>query len=111
MIKIDVGPAPMEPGAYQFFSHLQFQVLKSFATCPFGRCLVIIAYGKVRAYVYLFRSTSFMSLVPDTSKPTMQDREPSQKRSFVPSSLHLPRNAYFLLLFTTGRAFELTVHA
>src|SRR5260370_2990934 len=52
-----------------------------------------------------------MSLVPDTSEPTMQDREPSQKRSFVPSSLHLPRNIYLLLLFTTGKGFQLSISA
>ena len=52
-----------------------------------------------------------MSLVPDTSESTMQDREPSQKRSFVPSSLHLPRNVYLLLLFTTGKGFQLSISA
>ena len=52
-----------------------------------------------------------MSLVPDTSESTIQDREPSQKRSFVSSFLHLPRNVYLLLLFTTGKGFQLSLSA
>src|SRR3989454_1251478 len=50
-----------------------------------------------------------MSLVPDTSKSAFQDRDPSQKRSFVSSHLHLPRNVYLLLLFTTGKGFQLSL--
>jgi len=52
-----------------------------------------------------------MSLVPGTSESTIQDRKPSQKRSFVSSFLHLPRNVYLLLLFTTGKGFQLSVSA
>src|SRR6266581_5360778 len=52
-----------------------------------------------------------MSLVPDTSESTIQDREPSQKRSFASSFLHLPRNVYLLLLFTTGKGFQLSLSA
>src|SRR2546426_10975611 len=52
-----------------------------------------------------------MSLVPDTSKSAFQDRDPSQKRSFVSSHLHLPRNVYLLLLFTTGKGFQLSLSA
>ncbi len=52
-----------------------------------------------------------MSLVPNTSKSTIQDREPSQKHSFVSSFLHLPRNVYLLLLFTTGKGFQLSLSA
>src|SRR3989454_3714870 len=52
-----------------------------------------------------------MSLVPDTSESTIRDREPSQKRSFVSSFLHLPRNVYLLLLFTTGKGFQLSLSA
>src|SRR5438128_268341 len=52
-----------------------------------------------------------MSLVSDTSESTIQDRDPSQKRSFVPSLLHLPRNVYLLLLFTTGKGFQLSLSA
>lgn len=50
-----------------------------------------------------------MSLVPDTSESTIQDREPSQKRSFVSALLHLPRNVYILLIFTTGKGFQLSL--
>jgi MFS family permease len=50
-----------------------------------------------------------MSLVSDTSGSTIQNREPSQKRSFVSSFLHLPRNVYLLLLFTTGKGFQLSI--
>jgi len=52
-----------------------------------------------------------MSLVPDTSESTIQGRELSQKRSFVFSFLHLPRNVYLLLLFTTGKGFQLSLSA
>src|SRR5579864_7145882 len=52
-----------------------------------------------------------MSLVPDTSKSAIQYRDPSQKRSFVSSFLHLPRNVYLLLLFTTGKGFQLSLSA
>src|SRR5712692_2498525 len=52
-----------------------------------------------------------MSLEPDTSKSAIQDRDPSQKRSFVSSFLHLPRNVYLLLLFTTGKGFQLSLSA
>jgi len=50
-----------------------------------------------------------MSLAPDTSESTTQDREPSQKHSFVSSFLHLPRNVYLILLFTTGKGFQLSI--
>src|SRR6266849_10222365 len=52
-----------------------------------------------------------MSLASDTSESTTQDREPSQKRSFVSSFLHLPRNVYLLLIFTTGKGFQLSISA
>jgi MFS family permease len=52
-----------------------------------------------------------MSLVPNSSESTVQDREPSQKRSFASSLLHLPRNVYLLLLFTTGKGFQLSISA
>src|SRR5258708_33925227 len=52
-----------------------------------------------------------MSLTSDTSESTIQDRDPSQKRSFVSSFLHLPRNVYLLLLFTTGKGFQLSLSA
>lgn len=52
-----------------------------------------------------------MPLASDTSKSTIQDRDPSQKRSFISSLLHLPRNVYLLLLFTTGKGFQLSLSA
>jgi MFS family permease len=41
----------------------------------------------------------------------MHDRDPAQKRSFVSSLLHLPGNVYLLLLFTTGKGFQLSLSA
>src|SRR2546425_4339936 len=64
-----------------------------------------MAYGKLWTCVYLLRSTSIMSLVSDSSKSTIQDGGSSQKRSFW----HLPRNVYLLLLFTTGKGFQLSL--
>jgi MFS family permease len=52
-----------------------------------------------------------MSLVPDTSESTIHDREPPQKRTLVSSVLHLPRNVYILLTFTTGKGFQLSLSA
>src|SRR5438874_8213993 len=52
-----------------------------------------------------------MSLVPDTSESTDQGGASSQKRSFVSSFLPLPRNVYLLLLFTTGKGFQLSISA
>src|SRR5205807_7172757 len=50
-----------------------------------------------------------MSLVSDTSESTIQDKETLQKRSFLSSLLHLPRNVYILLIFTTGKGFQLSI--
>src|SRR5256712_8531817 len=52
-----------------------------------------------------------MSLASNTSESTMQNRDPSQKRPFISSLLHLPRNVYLLLLFTTGKGFQLSISA
>lgn len=52
-----------------------------------------------------------MSLVPDTPESTIHDREPTQKRSFLSPILHLPRNVYLLLIFTTGKGFQLSLSA
>jgi MFS family permease len=41
----------------------------------------------------------------------MHDRDPAQNRSFVSSLLHLPGNVYLLLLFTTGKGFQLSLSA
>jgi MFS family permease len=35
----------------------------------------------------------------------------SQKRSFAPTFMHLPGNVYLLLLFTTGKGFQLSISA
>lgn len=51
----------------------------------------------------------FMSLLPDMSEPVHQEGRAAQKRSFLPSFLHLPRNVYLLLLFTTGKGFQLSI--
>src|ERR1700686_881420 len=50
-----------------------------------------------------------MSLLPDTSKSASQGEVSSQKRSFKSSYLPLPRNVYLLLLFTTGKGFQLSI--
>lgn len=51
-----------------------------------------------------------MSLVSNTSEPSLQERKPSFKRPF--SALpRLPRNVYLLLLFTLGKGFQLTIAA
>src|SRR5438105_13594898 len=50
-----------------------------------------------------------MPSASDTSKSTIQDRDPSQKRSVAASLLHLPRNVYLLLLFTMGKGFQLSI--
>src|SRR5438105_3680786 len=52
-----------------------------------------------------------MSLVPDTSESTIRDREPQQKRSILSTLLRLPRNVYLLLIFTTGKGFQLSLSA
>ena len=52
-----------------------------------------------------------MSLVPNTPESNIQDKEPSGKRSFLSSLLHLPRNVYLLLIFTTGKGFQLSISA
>lgn len=50
-----------------------------------------------------------MSLLPDTSQSAGQGDGSSQKRSFITSVSHLPRNVYLLLLFTTGKGFQLSI--
>src|SRR3984893_1248652 len=52
-----------------------------------------------------------MSLLPDTSNSARQGEVSSQKRSFITSFLHLPRNVYLLLIFTTGKGFQLSISA
>lgn len=50
-----------------------------------------------------------MSLAPRTSESTSRDTKDAQKRSLLSPVLHLPRNVYLLLLFTTGKGFQLTI--
>src|SRR5258706_9500993 len=68
-------------------------------------------YGTLSAYVLLIRSNFFMSLVPNTSESSIQDREPLENRSFLSSLLPLPRNVFLLLIFTTGKGFQLSISA
>ncbi|HYX50051.1 MAG TPA: MFS transporter, partial [Ktedonobacteraceae bacterium] len=50
-----------------------------------------------------------MPSVSDTSESTTQDKNLAQKRSFIPSFFHLSRNVYILLIFTTGKGFQLSI--
>ena len=50
-----------------------------------------------------------MPFVSDTSESTTQDKNLAQKRSYRPSFLHLSRNVYILLIFTTGKGFQLSI--
>jgi hypothetical protein len=49
-----------------------------------------------------------MPLVSDASESNIQNKNLSQKRSFITPLLRLPRNVYILLIFTTGKGFQLT---
>lgn len=50
-----------------------------------------------------------MSLVSDSPESSVQNPKPSQKRSLFTPLTHLPRNVYLLLLFTTGKGFQLSI--
>src|SRR5579864_5502292 len=50
-----------------------------------------------------------MTLVPNTPESANRERASSQNRSLISSYLHLPRNVYLLLFFTTGKGFQLTI--
>ena len=50
-----------------------------------------------------------MPLVSDTSESNTQNKNLSQKRSFIPPLLRLPRNVYILLIFTTGKGFQIAI--
>src|SRR5256884_7703312 len=76
---------------------------------PFGHCSTFGWYDTLWAYVYLFRSILFMPLVSDTSESNTQNKDLSQKRSFIPPFFHLSRNVYILLIFTTGKGFQLSI--
>lgn len=50
-----------------------------------------------------------MSSASNASNSTASNGATTQKRSFIFSFLHLPRNVYLLLFFTTGKGFQLTI--
>jgi MFS family permease len=50
-----------------------------------------------------------MTLVPNTPESANRERASSQNRSLISSYLHLPKNVYLLLLFTTGKGFQLSI--
>src|SRR5437588_2517075 len=50
-----------------------------------------------------------MALVSDTPESTNQDGDSLLKRSFVSPLFQLPRNVYLLLIFTTGKGFQLSI--
>ncbi len=50
-----------------------------------------------------------MPLVSDASESNIQNKNLSQKRSFITPLLRLPRNVYILLIFTTGKGFQLSI--
>src|SRR5947209_279843 len=52
-----------------------------------------------------------MTLVPNTPESANRERASSKNRSLISSLLHLPRNVYLLLLFTTGKGFQLSITA
>ncbi len=52
-----------------------------------------------------------MSLVPDTSESTERGEDALLKKSSISSLFSLPRNVYLLLLFTTGKGFQLSIAA
>src|SRR5579859_7261794 len=53
-----------------------------------------------------------MSLVSGPSgSPLQDDKKPVPVRSLASSFFHLPRNVYLLLVFTTGKGFQLSITA
>jgi MFS family permease len=50
-----------------------------------------------------------MPVVSDTSESNVQNNKLSQKRSVITSLFRLPRNVYILLIFTTGKGFQLSI--
>lgn len=50
-----------------------------------------------------------MSLVSNTPEPPIQKGNRSPKHSFMSSFLRLPRNVCLLLLFTTGKGFQISI--
>ncbi len=52
-----------------------------------------------------------MSLVSGSPESSVQEKQPSPKHSVVTAFTRLPRNVYLLLLFTTGKGFQLSISA
>lgn len=52
-----------------------------------------------------------MSLVSGPSESSVSERVPAPKRAFISGFSRLPRNVYLLLLFTTGKGFQLSISA
>src|SRR5437588_10701734 len=50
-----------------------------------------------------------MPLVSNNSESNTQNKNLSQKRSFISPRFPLPRNVYILLIFTTGKGFQLSI--
>ncbi len=50
-----------------------------------------------------------MPLVSDTSESNIQNKNLSQKRSYITRLFHFQRNVYILLIFTTGKGFQLSI--
>src|SRR2546429_7038592 len=50
-----------------------------------------------------------MPLVSDTSESNIQNKNVSQKRSFITGLFRFQRNVYILLIFTTGKGFQLSI--
>lgn len=50
-----------------------------------------------------------MPLVSDTSESNIQNKNVSQKRSYITPLFHFQRNVYILLIFTTGKGFQLSI--
>src|SRR6266567_8333174 len=63
----------------------------------------------VWAGVYLARSKSTVPLMSNIPKSTTENGDSSPKRSPLSPFMRLPKNVYLLLLFTTGKGFQLTI--
>jgi MFS family permease len=50
-----------------------------------------------------------MPLASDTSESNIQNKNESQKRSFITGLFRFQRNVYILLIFTTGKGFQLSI--
>src|SRR5215831_11635952 len=50
-----------------------------------------------------------MPLMSDTSESNIQNKNESQKRSFITGLFRFQRSVYILLIFTTGKGFQLSI--